>query len=154
MSSTCVRVESRSMRKRSGIGSGVLILCLGLCLFLVPRLWAKDADHSPSAAPSNTAQAGSVASQASQIPRGTAVEIRLKSGQKIRGRMVGPAEDHVVVQWLNGSEIENRKIALTEIKSLKVRDGKPSRTKIIGRYLLGGALGGAVGVVELTKENP
>jgi len=131
-----------------------LILGLELCLVLCPVMRAAGDDRSSSVAPLNASQVHDAESQAHRIPRGTVVEIRLQNGEKIRGRMVKSAENHFVVRWVNGKEIEDRTIALGDVKSIKVLDGKPSRAKTIGRYLIVGALGGAAGVVELAKEKP
>ena len=86
------------------------------------------------------------------IPPGTAVELRLENGEKVRGRVAEVTEDHVVVQWVKKDTIENRKISVAEVKSIKVLRAKPSTAKSVAQYIFVGVLGGAVGVGELAKE--
>ncbi len=81
-------------------------------------------------------------------PAGTLVHVRLFSKEKLRGRIAEVRENGFVLQVVNEDRIEQREIAIDEVKKLKVkRDGEGMSTgKMV---LLGGLAGAGIAVVSL-----
>jgi hypothetical protein len=90
------------------------------------------------------AQKPTLKEQVLEIPAGSVVEVRLKTKEKLRGRPGDISTDAFTVKLAKGDQIEERKIAFDELKSIKVVEGgsKAGRTAL---YILAGA--GAVLVV-------
>jgi hypothetical protein len=80
------------------------------------------------------------------IPMGSLVDVRLNDKEKIRGRMGEVSEEGFVLQAVQGGKVETRKIAFTDIKSVK-SIGKSHTTRNI---LLVACIGVGVIVVLLT----
>ena len=128
----------------------VLVLVLVWCLGSAMSAGSPGPDPFPR---KEQAEDASTESKARGLLPGNAVELGLENGEKLRGRVVEVREDQLVVQWVNGDRIEKRQVVLAEVKTIKVLRAKPSTAKSIAQYVFVGALGGAVGVGELAKEN-
>ncbi len=61
-----------------------------------------------------------------EIPPGSRVQVRLKSKEKLRGRLGEVSDEGFVVQYAKGNQIEERTIGFDEVKSLKVKKGGTS----------------------------
>jgi hypothetical protein len=79
------------------------------------------------------------------IPMGSLVDVRLNDNEKIRGRMGEVSDEGFVIQAVQGGKVENRKIAFTDMKSIK-SIGKSHTTRNI---LLVAGIGVGVGVIVL-----
>src|SRR4051812_25081474 len=64
------------------------------------------------------------------IPMGSLVEVHLNNNEKIRGRMGQVSDEGFVIQTVQGGKAETRKIAFTDMKSLKTI-GKSHTTRNI-----------------------
>ena len=81
-----------------------------------------------------------------KISKGSAVEVRLKDGQKLRGRLGEVSSSSFTLQTTKDGKVDSRDLAFDDVKSLK-----PKRDK--GRNIaLGVGLGIAGCVALLTWE--
>jgi len=78
------------------------------------------------------------------VSAGMTVEVRLKKGKKIRGRVSRVTQNELELQTLAGDRIEERKITPSDVKSLKRLDPDENRT---ARYM---AAGIGAGLATLT----
>jgi len=78
------------------------------------------------------------------VSAGMTVEVRLKKGKKIRGRVSRVTQNELELQTLAGDRIEERKITPSDVKSLKRLDPDENRT---ARYM---AAGMGTGLATLT----
>jgi hypothetical protein len=69
------------------------------------------------------------------VSAGMTLEVHLKKGKKIRGRVSRVTENELELQTLSGDRIEKRKITPSDLKSLKRLDPDQNRTQ---RYLVAG----------------
>lgn len=53
------------------------------------------------------------------IPLGSLVDVRLNNNEKIRGRMGEVPDEGFLIQTVQGGKVETRKIAFTDMKSVK-----------------------------------
>jgi hypothetical protein len=99
------------------------IICLALatlvfgCTTLEARVGASDA------VPPGQAQSESkptVKERILEIPSGTMIEVRLLNNQKLRGRLGETTVEGFSLQTAQGNKIETRKLAFTDVKSLKL----------------------------------
>jgi hypothetical protein len=103
-------------------------------LIVAPGAWAQEPVPLPGR------QDEKVAAEQVRIGRiivstGMTVEVHLKKGKKIRGRVSRVTKDELELQTLSGDKIEERKISLSDVKSLKRFDPDENRT---GRYAVAG----------------
>jgi hypothetical protein len=71
----------------------------------------------------------------SQIPLGSKVEVRLTSNEKLKGRLEAVSAEGIVLKPAKADQTGDRKIALTEMKSIKTARSTGGR---IGLYVLTG----------------
>ena len=71
------------------------------------------------------------------IPAGSMVEVRLNSKEKFRGRLGEVSNEGFIVKCAQGNQIDERKVAYDDVKSIKSVEGSPAgRTAV---YILAGA---------------
>jgi hypothetical protein len=83
----------------------------------------------------------------SQIPVGKSIEVRLTNNEKLEGKLGGVSDEGIILKQAKGSQIEERKIALTEMKSIKEAKGR----RIVIWVLVGIGVAVGVGVVALAS---
>ena len=112
----------------------VWVLCLN-------SVFAATADAFDSAIPVQApAPSGSAIKQrVIQIPIGSAVEVRLTNQDKLRGQLGGISDEGIDLKYARASHIEERKIAFSEIKSIKVLNGGGAKAGKVILYILAGA---------------
>jgi len=82
-------------------------------------------------------QGPTIREQALLIPAGAAVEVRLTNKERLKGRIGYVSQDGVALKYTIAEQIQERQIAFSEIKSIKVLVGHSA----VGRgilYALGG----------------
>lgn len=79
-----------------------------------------------------------------RMTAGTTVKLKLRNGTKLRDRVGDVAQDDFELQVLNGDRVESRKIAFSEVRSIRLFDPQASR----GTH--NGLAGFAAGVGVLT----
>jgi hypothetical protein len=82
-------------------------------------------------------QGPTIREQALLIPAGAAVEVRLTNRERLKGRIGDVSQDGVALKYSIAEQIQERQIAFSEIKSIKVLGGHSA----LGRGILW-ALGG------------
>ena len=92
-----------------------------------------------------TVQKATLKEQVLAIPAGSLVEIRLKTKEKLRGRLVEVSNEAITVKVAKGDKIDERKLAFDELKSIKSVDGGSKAGKVT-LYILAGV---GVGLVVL-----
>ncbi len=92
-----------------------------------------------------TVQKATLQEQVLAIPAGSLVEIRLKTKEKLRGRLVEVSNEAITVKVAKGDKIDERKLAFDELKSIKGVDGGSKAGKVT-LYVLAGV---GVGLVIL-----
>jgi hypothetical protein len=92
-----------------------------------------------------TIQKATLQEQVLAIPAGSLVEIRLKTKEKLRGRLVEVSNEAITVKVAKGDKIDERKLAFDELKSIKGVDGGSKAGKVT-LYVLAGV---GVGLVIL-----
>ena len=98
-----------------------------------------------SAEPAHQGDSKSAKTRVLAIPMGSLVDVHLNDNEKIRGRMGEVSDEGFVIQAVRGIKVENRKIAFTDLKSLKPV-GKSHTTRNI---LLVAGIGVGVVVIVL-----
>ena len=83
-----------------------------------------------------------------EIPAGSPVEIKLKTKEKMRGRLGDVSDDGFQIKVANGSTIEDRKLTFQQVSSVK-KTGGASTKKIVGYSALGVGITIAVAAVVL-----
>jgi len=93
----------------------------------------------------STTQKPTLKEQVLEIPAGSVVEVRLKTKEKLRGRLGDVSADAFTVKLAKGDKIDERKLGFDDLKSIKVVEGgsKAGRTAL---YILAGV---GVGLVIL-----
>ena len=95
-----------------------------------------------SAAPPQAVKGPTVREQVLEIALGSPVEVRLRSKQKLKGRMGEVSDEGFSVQHVKADKLETTKIAFSEVKSIKeVGQSKHSRAKMAGWIAVGVAGG-------------
>lgn len=79
------------------------------------------------------------------IPTGSLVEVRLKTKEKLRGRLVEVSNEGITLKVATGNKIDERKLAFDELKSIKGVEGG-SKAGRVTLYILAGV---GVGLVIL-----
>ena len=87
------------------------VLSAVMAMILVANL------NSAGAAPQGDSK--SAKTRVLAIPIGSLVDVRLNDNKKIRGRMGEVSDEGFVIQAAQGGKVETRKIAFTDMKSLK-----------------------------------
>lgn len=97
-----------------------------LSAFLASMLWldggmsAKaEVDNSHAASRGSDSQKPSLKGQILQIPAGAQVEVRLLNKERFRGRLGEVSNDGFTVQVARENRIEIRKVAFSDVKSVK-----------------------------------
>lgn len=117
-----------------------------ICLVLVSMLFGTTtlearvgAAAAVPAGQSGTERKPTLKEQVNQIPAGSTVEVRQLTKERFRGRLGEASEEGFTVQIATGSRIESRKVAFSEVRSMKaVGDNGRTRNILIGA---GAALG-------------
>jgi hypothetical protein len=122
-------------------------------LVAVFMVWALSFNSIQAATLSESDAAGLAQAPASQgpslkervllIPAGAAVEVRLTNKERLKGRIGDVSQDGVALKYSKADQIQERQIAFSEIKSIKIL----GRHTGIGRVVLYGLAG--VGVFIL-----
>jgi hypothetical protein len=92
-----------------------------------------------------TVQKATLKEQVLAIPAGSLVEIRLKTKEKLRGRLVEVSNEGITLKVVTGNKIDERKLAFDELKSIKGVEGG-SKAGRVTLYILAGV---GVGLVIL-----
>ena len=96
---------------------------------------------APAAAPSSqapTVQRPTLQEQVVEMPPGSLVEVRLKSKERVRGRLGEVSNEGFLVKQAKKDKVEDRKIAFGDVKSIK-SVGKASAAGRAVLYVLAGA---------------
>jgi hypothetical protein len=113
-----------------------LSLFMAWVVFLNPALAAKlDAFDSAAAAQAPDSQTQTVKDRAVQIPAGSKVEIRLIDKQKLKGRIGTVSDDGIVLKYSKAGQPEERRIAFTEMASIKKAGWGTGRKVLVGAGL-------------------
>ncbi len=119
------------------------IICLVLatlvfsCSTLEARVGASGA-VSPGQAGSEPKPA--LKEQVFQIPAGSQVEVRLLNKERLRGRLGEVSEEGFTVQIAQGNQIDTRKVAFGDVKSVKVIDKEKGKHIFLGVGIAVGTL--------------
>ncbi len=71
-----------------------------------------------------------------QIPIGSVIEVRLTNKEKLKGQLGAVSSEGIILKYAKAGHIEERKIAFSEVQSIKaVNGGKAKRTVL---YVLAG----------------
>jgi len=112
----------------------------------VPFDQVKSVKKPGAAAVSATSQERTVQQQVVEIPTGNLVEVRLTDRSKTRGRIGKISEEGFLLTVAKGSQVEEQKLAFSDVTSIKTLEKKDGGKK--GLYiLLGAAI--AVGTIFL-----
>jgi len=60
-----------------------------------------------------------IKARAVQIPAGSVVEVRLTNQEKLNGRIGDVSDDGIVLKYVRGTRVEERKIAFADMTSIK-----------------------------------
>jgi hypothetical protein len=116
------------------------VLMVGvLCLNSAYAAKAEAIDASSQRQPAS--QGSAIQQQLTLIPAGSVVEVRLTNNEKLKGQLGGVSGEGIVLKYAKTSQVEERKIAFSEMKSIKAVKGR--RTAL---WILVG-IGVAIGVV-------
>jgi len=84
-----------------------------------------------------TVQKSNLKEQALAIPTGSLVDVRLKTKEKLRGRLIEVSNEAITLKVAKGERIDERKLAFDELKSIKhVESG--SKAGKVSLYILAG----------------
>jgi hypothetical protein len=120
-----------------------------LSVVLVSLLCANSVDARPKMPAafrdSQTTQKPALKEQVLLIPAGSVVEVRLKTKEKLRGRLGEVSNEALIVKMVKADKIDERKIAFDDVKSVKLVEhgSKAGKTAL---YILAGV---GVGLVIL-----
>jgi hypothetical protein len=117
------------MKRRFKESSMLELICLILTavLFNGSILEAKAA-ASAAAPRAQTAQSPTLKERILEIQPGTMIEVRLRSKQKIRGRLGEVSDEGFSLTSAQGDKVATQKVAFTDVKSFKkVEGGKGGR---------------------------
>ena len=92
-----------------------------------------------------TTQKANLKERVRAIPTGSLVEVRLKTKEKLRGRLVEVSNEGITLKVATGNKIDERKLAFDELKSIKGVEGG-SKAGRVTLYILAGV---GVGLVIL-----
>jgi len=79
------------------------------------------------------------------------VQVKLRSKQKISGRLGEVTNEGFVVQTAAGDKIENQKISFNDVKSIKVTEGGGKGARVAS-YIIVGVVVGFVAFVVILYE--
>lgn len=94
-----------------------------------------------------TSQKPSLKEKVLEIPAGSMVEVRLKSKEKLRGRLGEVSNEGFTVKLAKGNKIEDRKLAFEDVKSFKAVDMRPHTNN--AAWVVVGIAAGAVAVLVI-----
>ena len=109
------------------------VICIGLVFALLLsglKSGAANVEESSPAQAETAAKKPTIREQAIEIEVGTATKVRLQSKEKLRGRMGTISDEGFVLQVAKGNQIEDRKIAFDEVRSLKKIQGWSTASKV------------------------
>jgi hypothetical protein len=86
---------------------------------------------------------GTVQETVVKIDKGSAVEVRLKSKEKVRGRLGDVSSSGFTVQVTKNGAVTSRDIAFDDVKSLK-RTGKPGKVGYVAMAVGFAAVGAGI----------
>ena len=86
-----------------------------------------------------------------KIDKGSAVEVRLKSKEKVRGRLGEVSSSGFTMQVTKNGAVGSRDIAFDDVKSLK-RTGKPGKGGYVGMAIGFAAVGAGVIVAVIAWQ--
>jgi len=87
--------------------------------------------HVAQARPSQQGNQATIQEKVVEIPVGSVVEVRLKTKEKIRGQLGTTTPEGFSVKSAKGGTVEERKIAFSDVKSIKmVEKGMSTAAKI------------------------
>jgi len=125
------------------MGRGVLSVLLAAILWVHCGLSAKaEVVGAGATSQASTSHKPTLKEQVIQIPAGSQVEVRLLNQERFRGRLGDVSDEGFTVQIAKGNQIETRKLAFGDVKSMKQIGGK-THTAI---YILAG-VGIAFGII-------
>jgi hypothetical protein len=85
-----------------------------------------------SSSEASAAQRPTLKEQVTRIPAGSQVEVRLLNQERIRGRLGEVSAEAFTVQVAKGSQIETRRLAFSDVKSVKQLGGGKGKYILIG----------------------
>jgi hypothetical protein len=106
---------------------------------------------SQTAVAQNTVQESTVQETIVKIDKGSAVEVRLKTKEKMRGRLGEVSSSGFTMQVTKNGAVGSRDIAFDEVKSLK-RIGKPGKGGYVGMAVGFAAVGAGVIVAVIAWQ--
>ncbi|MGA3167481.1 MAG: hypothetical protein ABSF14_15365 [Terriglobia bacterium] len=115
------------------MGRALLSVLLATVLWVHSGLSGKAevaaADSSPEAVP---AERPTLKEKVTRIPAGSQVEVRLLNQERIRGRLGEISAEAFTVQVAKGNQIDTRRLAFSDVKSVKQLGGEKGKYILIG----------------------
>jgi hypothetical protein len=107
---------------------------------------------APFSPQSDTEKAPTLKERVLAFPPHAMVQVKLRSKEKIRGRLGEITDEGFVVQTATGGKIDSQKISFNDVKSIKVTEG--GKGGKVAAYIAAGAVGAAVILVILVLHGP
>jgi TRAP-type mannitol/chloroaromatic compound transport system substrate-binding protein len=102
------------------MGRCVISLLLVSVLWVHSGLFAKaETARAVATSQASASQKPTLKEQIIQIPTGVQVEVRLLNKERLRGRLGEVSDEGFSVQIAKGNQIETRKVAFSDVKSVK-----------------------------------
>jgi len=120
-----------------------LAVFMSWVVLLNPAFAAKmDAFDSSAASQAPTSRTATIKERAVLIPAGSKVEVRLVDKQALKGRIGDVSDDGIVLKYTKAGQTAERKIAFTDMTSIKKAGWGPGRWALVGFgvFLLVGTL--------------
>jgi len=99
---------------------------------------------APSSPQTGTAKAPTMKERVLAIAPNTMVQVKLRSKQKISGRLGEVTNEGFLIQTATGDKIENQKISFNDVKSIKAVTER-GKGRVSG-YIVGAAVGVGVAI--------
>jgi len=118
--------QSRSLGDQASQCEGGLMGRCVISLLLVSVLWVQsglfakaETARAVATSQASASQKPTLKEQIIQIPTGAQVEVRLLNKERLRGRLGEVSDDGFIIQIAKGNQIETRKVAFSDVKSVK-----------------------------------
>jgi hypothetical protein len=124
-------VNTASVYEGQKANSGSTTMLKTLSLFMAWVVFVNSAYAAKMSAfePADASQASAprtptLKEQVVQIPVGSVIEVRLLSKEKLKGQLAAISDEGIVLKHTEAAQIQDRKIAFSEMKSVKTGGGK------------------------------
>jgi hypothetical protein len=109
-----LRVYNKStMLKTLSAFMAWVVFISSVCAAKMSALDAADVAQAPAS------QTLAIKERALKVPAGSVVEVRLTNKEELKGRIGDISDDGIVLKYTKAGQIEERKIAFSEVRSLK-----------------------------------